>query len=71
MAQKRRHMAKALTYRVMGTCITSLSGWIITGSWQIGVLLGPVDALAKVALYYVHESFWDRIKWGLCKQQED
>jgi uncharacterized membrane protein len=66
MVHPKRHLAKAITWRVTGTLDTMLIGWLITGSIEVGALIGGVEILTKTVLYYVHERVWYKhIKFGV------
>ena len=66
MVHPKRHLAKAITWRVTGTLDTMLIGWLITGSIEVGALIGGVEILTKTVLYYVHERVWYKhIKYGV------
>jgi uncharacterized membrane protein len=66
MVHPKRHLAKAITWRVTGTLDTMLIGWLITGSIEVGALIGGIEVLTKTVLYYVHERVWYKhIKYGV------
>jgi len=66
MVHPKRHLAKAITWRITGTLDTMLIGWLITGSIEVGALIGGVEVLTKTVLYYVHERVWYKhIKFGV------
>ncbi len=65
MVERKRHLAKAITYRVMGSTVTAGVAYALSGSVQIGAALGVADTITKVGLYYLHERLWYRIKWGV------
>jgi uncharacterized membrane protein len=66
MISRRRHFAKAVSWRVLGTIDTTLLTWIITGSFHVGVMVGGVEILTKTLLYYVHERVWyNYVKFGV------
>ena len=66
MVHPKRHLAKAVTWRVTGTLDTMLIGWLITGSIEVGALIGGIEVLTKTVLYYVHERVWYKhIKFGV------
>jgi len=58
MVNHRRHLAKALSWRVIGTVDTVILGWIISGDPLIGIKIGAVELVSKVFLYYIHERAW-------------
>ena len=57
---RRRHLAKTITWRLIGTVDTILIGWVITGDPWIGVQVGGVEMVTKMVLYYFHERAWFR-----------
>jgi uncharacterized membrane protein len=66
MANYKRQIAKAITFRVLGTLDTILASWFITGSFEIGAMIGGIEIVTKIILYFLHERVWDKyIKYGL------
>lgn len=71
MIQRRRHLAKAVSWRIVGTLDTFILGWLITGSIEIGALIGGIEIATKTILYYCHERVWYKhIKFGLGGKDE-
>jgi uncharacterized membrane protein len=61
-----RHLAKAITWRIIGTLDTFLLGWFLSGSIEIGVLIGGAEVFTKTFLYFIHERIWYKyIKLGV------
>ena len=58
MVKRKRHIAKALSWRMVGTLDTFLLAWLITGSIEIGAMVGGTEVVTKTILYYVHERVW-------------
>lgn len=54
----KRHIAKAITWRFIGTLDTMLLSWFITGNALVGVQIGLAEVITKMALYYLHERVW-------------
>lgn len=59
-----RSLAKAVSWRVLGSADTFLLSLIFTGSGRYAVSIASAEALTKIALYYVHERVWRRVRWG-------
>lgn len=57
---RRRHLAKTITWRLIGTIDTVLIGWVVTGDPWIGIQVGGVEMVTKMILYYFHERAWFR-----------
>jgi uncharacterized membrane protein len=54
----KRHIAKAITWRIIGTLDTMLLSWYISGSPIIGLKIGLAEITTKMILYYFHERVW-------------
>jgi uncharacterized membrane protein len=69
MPAVKRHIAKTITWRIVGTIDTIILSWIITGDLAIGMAIGGVEVITKMALYFLHERIWYKwIKFGLKKE---
>jgi uncharacterized membrane protein len=64
---RQRHIAKTITWRIVGTIDTMLLGWIISGDPLIGLKVGLVELVTKMVLYYVHERIWYKSNYGVKK----
>jgi len=65
---KRRHIAKSITYRILSTLTGFLTIWWISGSIKVGTAFGVAELVYKPIQYYIHERIWYRwIKYGLKK----
>jgi uncharacterized membrane protein len=68
----KRHLAKAITYRVVGTLTTFTISYIFTGSIALSSAIGFVELIIKPVNYFIHERVWyTYIKYGLTKQKEE
>jgi len=64
----KRHIAKTLTWRVLGTIDTIILSYLITGNMKIGFTIGSVEVFTKMILYYLHERTWYKFsKFGVKK----
>jgi len=59
-----RSLIKAVSWRFFGSLDTFVLSLIFTGSAKYAVSIATAEALTKIALYYVHERAWRRVKWG-------
>ena len=57
----KRHIAKTITWRIVGTFDTILVSWIVTGNPFTGLKIGAMEVVTKMLLYYLHERLWYRI----------
>jgi uncharacterized membrane protein len=58
MVSYKRHVAKTLSWRIVGTIDTIILSWLITGSWKLGLSIGGVEVVTKMILYFLHERVW-------------
>ena len=54
----KRHIAKTISWRIIGTLDTIILSAIIAGSWAIGLTIGIVEVFSKMLLYFLHERIW-------------
>jgi len=68
IVDKKRHIAKTVSYRVISTLIGFLLMWLISGSVKVGAAFGAAELIYKPIQYYIHERVWYKwIKYGLKK----
>ncbi|WP_045471783.1 DUF2061 domain-containing protein [Winogradskyella sp. PG-2] len=58
MKFSKRHLAKTITWRILGTLDTFLLSWFISNDISVGVQIGVFELVTKMILYYVHERLW-------------
>jgi uncharacterized membrane protein len=63
--KRKRHLAKTLTWRLIGTLDTIILGWIFTGNPLSGMKIGGAEIISKLILYYLHEKTWYQLNYGL------
>jgi uncharacterized membrane protein len=66
----KRHLAKTITWRLIGTLDTIVISWIISGDPMIGLKVGFVEVFTKMVLYFLHERMWYKIKFGIKKVKQ-
>ena len=68
MVSYKRHIAKTVSWRIIGTLDTMILSGVITGSWKLGLTIGAVEVVTKMVLYFLHERAWYKFsKYGLKK----
>jgi adenylylsulfate kinase len=65
-----RHLAKTVTWRVIGTIDTMILAWIISGNPMTGFKIGAAEIVTKMLLYYFHERIWYKLNFGLDRRLE-
>lgn len=67
----KRKLAKALTWRLLGTIAMTVAGYILFNDVSTALYIGAADLTIKLGLFYVHETIWDRVSWGsITKNQQ-
>jgi uncharacterized membrane protein len=68
IVERKRHIAKTISYRIISTLIGFLLMWLISGSIKVGAAFGIAELVYKPIQYYIHERIWYKfIKYGLKK----
>lgn len=68
MVSYKRHIAKTISWRIIGTIDTFLLSWIITGNLKVGLAISGVEVITKMILYFLHERAWYKFsKYGVKK----
>ena len=69
MVSYKRHIAKTISWRIIGTIDTVIISGLITGSWGAGLAIGGVEVISKMVLYFLHERMWYKFsKFGVKKK---
>jgi uncharacterized membrane protein len=70
MESNARSLAKAVSYRVLGSMGTMLVVFCFSGNMTLSVGVGALDMLLKIGLYFLHERLWNYIPYGRPKRPE-
>ena len=62
--RKRRSMTKALSWRILATLTTMGIVFAFTNKIELTLLVGGLDVVLKMILYYYHERTWSKVYWG-------
>ena len=54
----KRHLAKSISWRFIGTLDTFIFAWLITGDLNDGLNLSLITTITKLVWYYIHERLW-------------
>jgi uncharacterized membrane protein len=66
-----RSLAKAVTWRLVGTMDTFLISWILTGKPLLASGIALSELFTKSFLYYLHERGWSNVQWGYKKPKSE
>lgn len=59
-----RSVAKAVSWRILGSLDTMFLTWLFSGSLTIAAFVGSTEAITKIFLFWGHERLWQKISWG-------
>ena len=68
---RKRHLSKTISWRIIGTLDTLLLSWIFTASPLTGVKIITGELITKMLLYYIHERAWFSSNCGVIKPPKD
>jgi uncharacterized membrane protein len=58
-----RSIAKAISWRVVGSLDTFFISWFVTGKLTYAGMILSIETFTKIAIYYGHEQFWAWVPW--------
>ncbi len=59
-----RSIAKAVSYRILGSTTTALIFFVLTGKMSLSLGAGALDMVLKIGAYFIHERIWNHINFG-------
>ena len=66
IVQKKRHIAKTISYRLVSSAIGFIIMYFATNSVKVGAVFSFAELIYKPLQYYLHERIWYKcIKYGL------
>jgi uncharacterized membrane protein len=66
VVERKRHIAKTISYRIISTLIGFVIMWLLSGSIKVGAAFGIAELVYKPIQYYIHERIWYKwVKYGL------
>jgi adenylylsulfate kinase len=63
-----RSVAKAVTWRVLGTITTAGLVFVFTRRLVLSLSVGALEFVSKIGIFWLHERAWDRVKMGRTKE---
>ena len=55
-------IAKAISWRIVGTIDTWIISYWVTGKWEFAFSIASIEVFSKIALYYFHERAWEKLR---------
>jgi len=59
-----RSVLKALSWRIVATLTTGGIAYGITGEVDTAIMIGGIEFLLKIFIYYLHERLWQMLPRG-------
>ncbi len=66
-----RSIVKTISWRTVGTLDTMLISYLVTGSLSMAAVIGSIELITKMILYYVHERAWNKSTFGIVKKDPE
>ena len=71
IVERKRHIAKTISYRILSTLIGFIIMWWVSGSIKVGAAFGVAELIYKPIQYYLHERVWYKwVKYGIKKDNK-
>jgi uncharacterized membrane protein len=70
MESNARSIAKAVSYRLLGSATTGLILYVLTSRATLSLIGGSMDVVLKIGAYFIHERIWNHIGFGRSKPPE-
>ncbi len=62
---RKRSIAKSVFWRIICIVVSVVTSFFLTGRLDVAVAIGTVYNAVTMVLYYFHERFWNKVKWGI------
>jgi adenylylsulfate kinase len=59
-----RSIVKTISWRILATVTTVSLVYIFIGDVSVALSVGGIEVFLKMLIYFFHERFWDKIKFG-------
>ena len=69
METRYRSLAKAVSYRIVGSLSTGCIVYGFTWDMRMAAGVSALDLVAKIGLYFLHERLWNQIPFGRRSQE--
>lgn len=71
IVERKRHIAKAISYRLLSSFLGFFVVWLSSGSVKVGATFTFAELVYKPLVYYIHERYYYKfVKFGLKKNAE-
>jgi len=64
MDTKLRTIVKTFSFRVVATITTMAVVFVFTENLILVGMIGILELVSKLLIYYLHERTWENISWG-------
>ncbi len=64
METRLRSWTKSASWRITGVVILGGISYVMTRDWEQTTIITTVFHTVRFLLYYAHERWWARIRWG-------
>ncbi|MEN8188006.1 MAG: DUF2061 domain-containing protein [Bacteroidota bacterium] len=67
---EKRSILKAATWSIVGAITTISIAYILTVPLKTSILIGVIEIFTRFLFYFIHERFWNKVKWGKRKSKQ-
>jgi len=72
MVDKKRHILKTISYRLLSSTIGLIIVYLFTNSWKLSASFSLVELVFKPIQYYIHERIWYKyIRYGIKSEKDE
>jgi uncharacterized membrane protein len=64
-----RSVLKAFSWRVVATTTTASIAFIVTGEVGTALMIGGIEFVFKIFVYYAHERLWELVPRGTFRRR--
>lgn len=62
--QRKRSVVKTISWRIWATLTTAALVFVFVGEFKIAAAIGGLEVVIKMILYFFHERWWNKIRYG-------
>ncbi|MBT8172126.1 DUF2061 domain-containing protein [Candidatus Bathyarchaeota archaeon] len=66
-----RSVVKSLVWRLICIVVSIITSYLLTNKWEVALAIGTIYNIITMVLYYLHERFWNKLKWGIASNSNN
>ena len=65
-----RSLIKGVSWRFIATVTTMIIVYFFTKELRVAIVIGIIETILKILLFWLHERVWHKIKWGKSEKSD-